>query len=704
MLSRIVDRRPNNATNGTHPIASHRSGLGYTLPVRFSLLFLVVLTVALALPIAAQDLDVASYDIEVLLDPETHELRASQTVRWRNATGVATSELWFHLYLNAFASTGSTFVRELSREPLEGIRKLDSDWGWTRVTRIELSDGTDLLSGMSFERPDDGNEDDFTVARVTLPTAVLPGESVTLEMDFEARLPRVMARTGYSGDFHMVAQWFPKLGIFEGENGWNCHQFHFSTEFFADFGDYRVRMRIPRGWVIGATGEEISREPVGTGDVVEFRARGVHDFAWTTAPPELMAAFDVEFDPGLHVPMVWLDRASEQLDLGAADLELPPMSIRFLVPQAQGMLIPRMIRAARHSIAWFGLYFGPYPHPQLTVVSPPPGARAAGGMEYPTLITTGASRLDASPVFSWRTSIESVTAHEFGHQYFQGMLASNEFEAAWLDEGLTSWAENRCVSDLVNDGLVPEIPLARVWRRNRILATLEEHPVTIDRPNWEQRRIMDAFLATYIKPALAVETLGGLYGEDRLLRAVRAYVLEHRYGHPTGDDFQALLEISLGEDLGWFFDSVIRGDQRPDWTVLSVRNHWIRPARGLAWRDRRWQDVDDESEAGPWRVEIELGRRTELAGPVTVELTWETGRTERRLWDGRDRWIRWTEESPEVLIQVVIDPDGAWVLETRRADNYWRNEDWSRDPADAGPLWWLEGALRLVGFATVPWS
>jgi len=664
----------------------------------------IVCLLVVTLPVIAQDTDIASYDIDVALDAESHRLSGSETIRWRNTTSAATSELWFHLYLNAFASTGSTFARELSREPIEGIRKLDGDWGWTRVTRIQLSDGTDLLSGMSFERPDDGNVHDFTVARVVLPREVFPGESVTVEVDFVSQLPRVMARTGYSGDFHMVAQWFPKLGVFEGDDGWNCHQFHLSTEFFADFGDYRVRMTIPRGWVVGATGEEVFREPVGTGDVVEFRARGVHDFAWTTAPPDLMDVFDVEFDPGRHVPMVWLERASELLDLGAADLELPPMTIRFLVPKTHGVLIPRMIRAARLSVAWFGLYFGPYPHARLTVVSPPPDARAAGGMEYPTLFTTGASRLDASPVFSWRTAIEAVTAHEFGHQYFQGMLASNEFEEAWLDEGLTSWAENRCVSDFIRDGLVPDAPLARDWGMDRVLVSLEDHPLVMDRPNWEQRRILDAFLATYIKPALAVETLGGLYGEDRLLQAVRDYVREHRYTHPTGDDLRASLERSLGEDLGWFFDGVIRSDQRPDWAVLEVRHHWIRPARGMTWSDGGWQELDDDGKSGPWRVEIDLGRRTELIGPVEVELHWETGRTERRIWDGRDRWIRWTIESPEVVIRVVVDPDGAWVLETRRADNYWHDEEWPRDPDHTEPLWWLEGALRLVGFLIVPWG
>lgn len=657
-----------------------------------------------AMPAAALESRVVDYDIEVALDPEAHKLDGRETVRWRNITSVATNEIWFHLYLNAFASSESTFMRELARDPLGVSRTLDGGWGWTRLTRMALPDGTDLMPGLSFERPDDGNENDFTVARVVLPREVLPGESISIDLEFEARLPRVAFRTGFAGDFYMVAQWFPKIGVFEGEAGWNCHQFHVSTEFFADFGGYRVRMTIPRGWVIGATGEQISREPVATDDVVEFHARGVHDFAWTTAPPALMDAFEVEFDPGRHVPMVWLERAGGLLDLGAADLELPPMTIRFLVPQAQGKLIPRMLRATRLAVAWFGLYFGPYPHAQLTVVSPPPGAKGAGGMEYPTLITTGASRLDASPVFSWRTSIESVTVHEVGHQYFQGMIASNEFEAAWLDEGLTSWAENRCLDDIVTDGLVPEIRLARIWGMERVWAGFENLPVKIDRPNWEQRRLVDAFFASYAKPALAIRTLEGIFAEDRLVRAMRAYVADHRDGHPTGNDFQASLERSLGEDLDWFFDAVIRGDRRPDWAVLAVRHVEIESAHGMVWNDGEWKVGDDEGDSGSkedgsWRVAVEIGRRGDLVGPVEVELVWADDRRERRTWDSRDRWVRWTEESSVRLRQVVVDPDGVWVLETRRADNYWRDE-----VADPTVLWWLDGALSLVGFLTVPWS
>jgi len=677
----------------------------YTLPVKTLGVIASLIFFVSAMPIAAQERDVVHYDIEVALDSVTHELDGSQSVRWRNTSGVATSEIWLHLYLNAFSGSETTFMRELGSGTLRGSRTVEREWGWTRITSLRLSDGTDLRPSLTFERPDDGNESDFSVARVELPRDVLPGESVTLEVAFQARLPRVIARTGFAGDFHMVGQWFPKVAVFEGEAGWNCHQFHLTSEFFADFGSYRVQMTIPRGWVIGATGEMISREPVATDDLVEFRAVDVHDFAWTTAPPELITVVEADFEPGRDVPPEWLERAGTLLDVGAADLELPPMTIRLLVPRSQEILAPRMLRAARLSIAWFGLYLGPYPQPQLTVVSPPPGAGEAGGMEYPTLITTGARRLNATPPMSWLDGIEAVTAHEFGHQYFQGLLASNEAEQAWLDEGLTTWAESRCLADIHADALVPEIRWTDIWGLKRLAVGYSNPPLKVDRPSWDYWQRMDYYLASYAKTAVVMRTLEGLLGRDELARAMRVYYETFRFHHPTGDDFQAVLEEATGEDLQWFFDQAIRGSAVSDWAVLAVHHERVRSAEGREWRDRTWSEIeaDEESdshdEGGPWDIEIEIGRPGDFIGPVEVELLWADGRRERRQWDGVARWVRWSEESEERLEQVVVDPDGVWALETRRADNYWRDQ-----AAESDPLWWLDGTLRLVGFLTVPWS
>ncbi len=678
--------------------------LGYTLHVK-SVILVSVLMVVVGVPAAARDLNVASYDIDVTLDSDNHRLAGAVALRWHNARDVPTSELWFHLYLNAFASTETTLMHELRRDSPALARRIGDDWGWIRLTRLVLADGPDLLPSLGFERPDDGNEHDFTVARVALPREVMPGSSVALELEFEAQLPRVIMRTGFSGDFHMVGQWFPKLAVFEGSAGWSCHQFHAASEFYADFGRYRVRLTIPRGWVIGATGEQISREPVGTADVVEFVARDVHDFAWATAPPDVMTVLETDFEPGRDVPLEWLERARVRLGLGAAELELPPARLRLLVARCHEPLAPRMVRAARLAMAWFGLHLGPYPYPQLTVVSPPPGAGGAAGMEYPTLITTGADRRALYPPFAWRPGIETLTVHEFGHQYFQSMVANNEAERAWLDEGLVSWAENRCLEDMLADRLAPEIRFARIWVSDRLALSFEKPALLIDRPSWTYRGLADYFLASYTKTALALRTLEGMLGEEVMARAMRAYFTEHRFRHPGPDDLRAVLERLSDQELEWFFDAVIHGDQTPDWAVLEVRHREIGPEQGMSWDDGAWRERDPNGGAPAGeeprrrRVEVELGRLGECVGPVEVELGWSDGRTERRSWDGSDRWVRWSEVSEHRLDHVIVDPDGIWALETRRADNYWR-----REAGNENRLWWLGHVLRLAGLAVVPWG
>jgi hypothetical protein len=662
------------------------------------LVCVAIVVAVMTAPAAAAD--VVDYSIEVVLDPDVHRLQGVERVRWTNTTAVATDELFFHLYLNAFASSETTFMRELVGSSLHGSVADSGDWGWIRIDRLIFDDGTDLVSEIEFVRPDDGNPKDFSAARVKLPREVQPGDAIEIEISFEAQLPWIIARTGYVGDFHLVGQWFPKIAVFEGEAGWNRHQFHASSEFYADFGDYRVAITIPEGWVLGATGVEIERGPAEGGrQTAVFRALRVHDFAWCAAPSELMEVIESDFEPGRDVPMVWLDRARSLLGLSAAELELPPMRLKLIVPRAQLELAPRMVRAARLAVAWFGLRFGVYPYPQLTIVSPPDGAEEAGGMEYPTFITTGASSRLIYPPFSWTGRIEAVTFHEFGHQYFQGMLASNEFERGWLDEGVTTYAEVECMTDVVADGLVPGVLPRSSWESERLHLAVAGVPLTIARKAWEYRRRWHYYLASYSKMGVALRTVEGLIGAEAMARGLRAYVERFAFEHPTGQDLAQVLGEAAGEDLDWFFDQAVYGDAEPDWAVLSVLHRKPRAAAGLVWNGASWgaeRDVDDSRDdaAGEgWVVEVELGRVGEFIGPVEVELTWADGRSERRVWDSHDRWVRWRIDGSQRLDQVIVDPDVTWAIETRRADNYWRDRPARTDH----PLWWIRGMLGLAG-------
>ena len=674
---------------------------------------LLVALVAAALtlgPVAAIDAGTVDYEIEVSLDPAAHRLQASERVRWTNTTDAPTDEIFFHLYLNAFANSDTTFMRELHGSSLRNRVGLTDGWGWVRIESMVLDDGADLMPGLEFVRPDDDNPADFSVARVALPRVVMPGGVVELELEFSAKLPRIIARTGFEGDFHLVGQWFPKIGVFEGEKGWNCHQFHSSSEFFADFGAYEVSITLPGDWVLGATGIEAGSAPADGGRrTVVYRAERVHDFAWCAAPPDLMEVVETDFSPGRDVPMRWLERARSLLGLSAAELELPPMRLRLIVPRAQRVLAPRMVRAARLSVAWFGLFYGPYPYPQVTIVSPPVGAEEAGGMEYPTFFTTGADRLDAYPPFSWSSDIEAVTVHEFGHQYFQGMLASNEFEWGWLDEGVNTYAELECMTAIAADGLVPEIRPFPYWGAERLALAIPRVPVKVATRAWEYRRRWIYFFASYAKTAVVLRTVEGLIGPEAMARGLRSYVDQDAFHHPSGRDLVAALSDAAEKDLGPFFEQAIWSDAIPDWAVTSVSQRSPKAVKGFSWDDGEWRLVEESDTGGAddedvdsdiWQVEVELARLGDFIGPVEVELTWAGGASERRTWVGEERWVRWNFEGPRRLAQVIVDPDGVWALETRRADNYWRDEPVRVDH----PLWWVREVLGLAGKIFLKWS
>jgi hypothetical protein len=378
--------------------------------------------VASAGPVTAP---IASYEISCRLDPEAKSVTGSQILTWTNRTSRPASTLQFHLYLNAFRNSLSTFWREYAADP-EPRRTPDS-WGSIELTRLTLSaDGTDLLPSMRFLAPDDGNPDDRTVAQVDLPSSVEPGQTIAVSMDFVSRLPRVTTRTGYKGNFFLVAQWFPKIGVFE-ETGWNCHQFHAESEFFADFGDYDVTIEAPAAYKgkIGATGAQVSQRETSDGRVfLRFRQKSVHDFAWT-ADPDFQVRRDIFREPGI------------------GDVEI----LLFLQPEHLGQA-ERHFKAVRAGFEGLGRLLGSYPYATLTVVDPPWGARGSGGMEYPTLITAGTSLVAPASL----QSPEEVTVHELGHQYFYGLLASNEFEEPWLDEGFTTYMTDRVVKAVYGDG------------------------------------------------------------------------------------------------------------------------------------------------------------------------------------------------------------------------------------------------------------
>ena len=209
------------------------------------------------------------YRIEARLEGPTKRLSGELWLTWTNGSGEEVSDLWFHLYLNAFSNNRSTHLHESGGE-LRGVQ-MEEGWGWTQVKGVEVAgqgDGggyLDVFPSFQYRRPDDGRADDRTVFSVDLPRPVEPGSAITVHLRWESQLPRVRRRTGYKDDFLLVAHWFPKLGVYEAGRGWNAHQVHMNTEVYSDYGLFDVSvaevrtMRQPRK--TRRLGKNIGRKP-----------------------------------------------------------------------------------------------------------------------------------------------------------------------------------------------------------------------------------------------------------------------------------------------------------------------------------------------------------------------------------------------------------------------------------------------------------
>lgn len=355
-------------------------------------------------------------------------------------------------------------------------------------------------------------------------------------------------------------------------------------------------------------------------------------------------------------------------------------------------------------------------------------------MEYPTFITTGASRWMLWPPASWAPLIEMVTIHEFGHQYFYGLIATNEFEQAWMDEGFNSFAEASCSTAVMEGHLAPDLKAYDPWVGDRMSSLGRRIPVTVDRFAWAYRTRHDYSFASYPRTAVLLKTLQGLAGSGPFARAMRTYAEKWRFRHPGPEDFFATFNEATGKDWNWFFEQAFESDSTVDFGVIRVSQHEKRAYKGFRWEDGQWKETapaEDrgkgdtgatavkptpqatpsadtptpaagEKESKIWEIAVHLGRRGSFRGPVDVELVWENGKTEHRTWDGQERWTIWRLESPHRLDRVIVDPDGTWAVESHREDNYW-----SRKP-DAGAvtrrIWWLKELLQVSGMTALPWS
>ncbi|RLC91006.1 MAG: hypothetical protein DRI79_04040 [Chloroflexi bacterium] len=555
---------------------------------------------------AALTTPVASYTIAVTLDTEAKTLAAHEVVTYVNTTADPIPDLVFHLYLNAFRDRNSIFLRE------GGATHRGQGWdpkhpGWIQVTDIRLSDGTPL----ALEEIEDG-----TLARADLPAPVAPGETVEVELDFRAQLPRVFARTGYAGDFFMVGQWFPKLGVWQ-DGAWNAYPFHANSEFYADFGTYDVTITLPVGYVTGGTGLPVSTVDNGDGtQTVHYHAEDVIDFAWTASPR--------------------FREATRQVD---------GVEILYLYLPEHEWTVGRVLDAAEAAVSHYSRWYGPYPYARLTVVDVPDDGQGAGGMEYPTLVTAGAMDmlgLGPGPARSrMDRSLELVVTHELGHQWWQSMVGFNEAEEPWLDEGFTDYSAVRVMEAVygADTSFLDAGNLQMGYFDMRRMEYLADPRVPMYGRAWDFGE-MEYGVAAYSKPVLSLRTLERTLGTEMWLEVMSTFFHRYRFGHPTTEDFRTVAEEVSGQDLSWFFDGLVYGDGVLNYTVTGVDEH-----------------------------AVTVARQGDLVVPTEVLVTFADGSTLLEPWDGEETEVTFTYDGRPPVRSAEVDPQRKVVIDLRWADN-----------------------------------
>ena len=615
---------------------------------------------------------IVAYQIEAKLDASKHTIAASETLTYKNLTGQPQQTFPFHLYLNAFQPQ-STFMTEVRRSGTRGNGP-DSDWdpkhfGSISVDKLEVANAGDLTNKMEFIQPDDHNTDDHTVFQVTLPKAIAPGASVEFHIVFHDVLPRVVERTGYAHDFDMVGQWFPKVGVW-WKNAWNCHQFHANSEFFADFGTFDVKITVPQNEIVGAGGDLVSSVNNSDGTkTLTYHSQDVHDFSWTASP-----SFSVVEDS-------WTGSQG-------------PVKIHLLMSPGHMASAQRYIDAEKGTLRLFDQWYGPYPYDRITMVDPPHGGADAGGMEYPTLITLGTAVHMPRGVLA----PEIVTEHEFGHQYWYGMVATNEFEEAWLDEGINSYTEVKVMDALYGKNTSAiNFPFAQMSESGLQKISYLGDPDTdpIARFAWLFINSNSYGGITYGKTATVLLTLEKVIGEDTLRQALHTYFMRYRFTHPTGEDFLETLEEVSGKSLRWYFNQAIYGTQILDYSLTDAHSDplkwWETSARGAK--------VSAKDEV--YRTYVVVERKGEFVFPVDVDVKFDDGSSAVEHWDGQDRWVRYQYDRKAKIQSAQIDAHNQIIMDRDPFNNSFTEDPDPRAAHKLRTIWvfaseWLSQLLAWL--------
>ena len=527
------------------------------------------------------------YDIEVTLNDTDRTLTAYEKLTYKNNSSDTLDFIWFHLWPNAYKSNSSAMAKQFIR--LGSTRFLytkEKDRGY--IDSLDFSvDGVRAKWEYHSEWID--------VAKVFLPKPLYPGKNITIETPFFVKLPKVVSRLGHTGKHFEITQWYPKPAVYD-KDGWHAMPYLNMGEFYSEFGTFDVKITLPENYRIMATGDMVNGDKeiswldslavigdslkdltkkelekyakknkpkkkkkkkkdknkdslrVVPNKTVHFRQKNVHDFAWFADPNWIVQKGEL-----------WLDDSSRQITLWS--MYLPK----------NAWLWRKSLEYLHDSGLWYSRFYGNYPYNHISAVDG--DMSAGGGMEYPNI--TVISRSGSEDL------LEYVIMHEVGHNWFYGMLGTNERDHAWMDEGLNEYTgirywekkyadrDNRFVFiDAVQNklGIGKNVDMSYFQYAGYSSGATKDdtQPLSISS---DENYFYRNYGQNYSKVAVMMRYLQHYIGEQKIDIIMQDYFDSWKFRHPGPDNFISFFNKHLDENIDWFFDNMIDSTTYIDYAV-----------------------------------------------------------------------------------------------------------------------------------------
>ena len=498
-----------------------------------------------------------NFVIDVALNDVEHTLDGFEKIEYINNSPDTLYFIWIHIWPNAFKNDKTAF----SDQQLENGK---TDFYFSRKEERGYINRLDFRIDGEVARTED-HPQHIDILKLVLPKPLLPGQTTTITTPFHVKLPHNFSRGGHVGQSYQITQWYPKPALYNKE-GWHAMPYLDQGEFYNDFGNYDVRITIPKNYVVAATGELQNQEekqwmkartdlssllyktvkedksqkflekPVSKKIIesssetktLRYKQENVVDFAWFADKEFLVAADTIVLNGRVIDAYV------------------------FYLPGYENIWRDG-IQYIRDVIRFRSAYLGDYPFNVVSVVEAKMGIE--GGMEYPTITSISPTKQ--------KEILEQLIEHEVGHNWFQGILASNEREHPYMDEGFNSYYDFRYFREKYGEGKrnehINEEQLIRRGMDTWINWKLDQ---PINTPS-EKFSTINYGVIAYFKTAYWMQEIQQYMGADRFDAAMKAYYETWKFKHPSPQDFRILLEAHSDKDLSAFFDASNKNETRP---------------------------------------------------------------------------------------------------------------------------------------------